>query len=99
MAAHMFFLSFPVHLAHTVQQEAQQESNVPQAATGISFQTPATVPPPQNPNIGISVAESFRRVADRYVNNPGSLVSAVHLEPGPSGGFQVIIMLQTPDLL
>ncbi|KAH8978300.1 hypothetical protein EDB83DRAFT_1545512 [Lactarius deliciosus] len=78
----------------------QEQANpaLSQATAGIP-QTLAVVQPRQNPTIGISAAENLRRLADRYVNNPASLVSVVRLEPGPSGGFQVVIILGMADLL
>ena len=54
--------------------------------------------PLQNPVTRILAADGLRRLADRYVNNPGSLVSVVRLEPAPSNGFQVVIMLEIADL-
>ena len=48
---------------------------------------------------GPAVTESLRRLAGRYVNNPGSLVNVVHLEPGASGRFQVVIILDVADIL
>ncbi|KAH8980324.1 hypothetical protein EDB86DRAFT_3087939 [Lactarius hatsudake] len=77
----------------------QQDNHAPSQATAGTHQTLAVVQPRQGPNIRISEAEVLRRLADRYVNNPGSLVSVVRLEPGPSGGFQVVIMLEMADLL
>ncbi len=47
----------------------------------------------------MSVPERLRRLAERYVNNPDSLVSGVHLEPGPSGRFQVVITIEIGDIL
>ncbi|KAI9446212.1 hypothetical protein H4582DRAFT_2052301 [Lactarius indigo] len=76
----------------------QQEDHAPSQATAGTHITLAVVWPCQGPNIRISEAEVLRRLADRYVNNPGSLVSVVRLEPGPSGGFQVVIMLEMADL-
>jgi hypothetical protein len=57
------------------------------------------VQPRQDPTIRISVVDGLRRLADRYVNNPDSVVGVVRLEPGPSGGFQVVIILEVADLL
>ena len=65
------------------------------------------VDPPQfqmgrAPSIGaldLSVPERLRRLAGRYVNNPDSTVSGVHLEPGPSGRFQVVITIDIRDIL
>ena len=53
------------------------------------------------PNMGLaqaltpdaSIAESRRRLANRYLNNPDIFVSTIRLEPGPSGELQVIITL------
>ena len=49
--------------------------------------------------IDISVPERLRRLARRYVNNPESLVNGVHLEPGPSGRFQVVITIDITDII
>ena len=65
------------------------------------------VDPPQvqmdmAPNEGaldMSVPERLRRLAGRYVSNPDSTVNGVHLEPGPSGRFQVIITIDIGDIL
>ncbi len=87
-------------MAHIVRQGLQgQDNHAPSQATAGAPQTLAAVQPRQDPTIGISAAEVLRRLADRYVNNPGSLVSVVRLEPGPFGGFQVVIMLEMADLL
>ncbi|KAI9430658.1 hypothetical protein H4582DRAFT_2063565 [Lactarius indigo] len=52
-----------------------------------------------DPTTRISVAEGLRRLADRYINDPASLVNVVRLEPGPSSGFQVVIILEIANLL
>jgi hypothetical protein len=49
--------------------------------------------------IDMSVPERLRRLARRYVNNPESLVNGVHLEPGPSGRFQVVITIDITNIL
>ena len=49
--------------------------------------------------IDMSVPERLRRLARRYVNNPKSLVNGVHLEPGPSGQFQVVITIDITNIL
>ncbi|KAH9060172.1 hypothetical protein EDB87DRAFT_1831596 [Lactarius vividus] len=85
---------------HFAAPGVQEQANpAPSQATAGTPQTLAVVQPRQDPTIGISVAEGLRRLADRYVNNPASLVSVVRLEPGPSGGFQVVIILGMADLL
>jgi hypothetical protein len=47
----------------------------------------------------MSVTESLRRLARRYVDNPESLVDTVRLESGTSGRFRVVIVLETTDIL
>jgi len=47
----------------------------------------------------MSVPERLRRLAGRYVNDPELLVNGVHLEPGPSGRFQVVITIEIGDVL
>lgn len=49
--------------------------------------------------IDMSVPERLRRLARRYVNNPESLVNGVHLEPDPSGRFQVVITIDITDII
>ena len=45
------------------------------------------------------VTESLRRLARRYINNPESRIITVRLEPGPSGQFQVAIVVEIADIL
>ena len=49
--------------------------------------------------LDMSVPERLRRLARRYINNPESLINGVHLEPGPSGRFQVIVTIDIDDIL
>ncbi|KAH9043558.1 hypothetical protein EDB83DRAFT_2523859 [Lactarius deliciosus] len=53
----------------------------------------------QAPTFDASIAESRRRLAGRYLNNPDAYVSTIRLEPGPSGQFQVIITLEMIDIV
>jgi hypothetical protein len=53
----------------------------------------------QAPTLNTSIAEGRRRLADLYLNNASAHVSMIHLEPGPSGRFQVIITLEIPSTL
>jgi hypothetical protein len=46
-----------------------------------------------------SIAESRRRLAGRYLNNPNAYVSTIRLEPGPSGQSQVIITLEMANIV
>jgi len=47
------------------------------------------------------MAESRRHLAGSYLNNPYAYVSTIRLEPGPSGQFQVrvIITLEMTNLV
>ncbi len=54
------------------------------------------------PNEGafnLSIPERLRCLAGRYVDNPDSTVNGIHLESGPSGWFQVVIMIDIGDVL
>jgi hypothetical protein len=44
------------------------------------------------------VREVLRRLANRYLHQPGSQVEMVRMEPGPAGGIQVVITLELADL-
>jgi hypothetical protein len=45
------------------------------------------------------VPDNLRRFAERYFNNPESLINAVHFEYRPSGRLRVVIMLEIADIL
>ena len=93
----------PIYLAQIVSQTFQGQNNPDPLQAGIDIaQTPVAVQPVQprqDPTPRKLVAEGLRRLADRYVNNPNSVVDVVRLEPGSSGGFQVVIILETAELL
>jgi hypothetical protein len=46
-----------------------------------------------------SIGERRRSLAGRYLGNPSAYVSTIRLEPGPSGQFQVIIMLEMANIV
>jgi hypothetical protein len=54
---------------------------------------------PSEGALDLSVPERLRRLAGHYVDNPDSTVNGVHLEPGPSGRFQVVITIDIGDIL
>lgn len=60
---------------------------------------PSNMGLPRAPSLGESVAEGRRRLAGRYLNNPGAYISMIRLEPSPSGQFQVIITLEMASIL
>jgi hypothetical protein len=54
---------------------------------------------PYEGGLDLSAPERLRRLAGRYVNDPESLINGVHLEPGPSGRFQIVITIEIGDIL
>ena len=54
---------------------------------------------PNEVALNLSVPERLRRLAGRYVSNQDSTVNGVHLEPGPTGRFQVVITIDIGDIL
>ena len=70
-----------------------------EAETLSSFEIQTSAAPDQAQVLDMSVPERLRRLAGRYVNDPESLVNGVHLEPGPSGRFQVVITIEIGDIL
>jgi hypothetical protein len=70
----------------------------PGQVTAGTPQTLAAVQACQDLTTGISAAEDLRYLAHRYLNNPGSLVGAVRLEPGPFDRFQIVVVLEMDDL-
>ena len=88
---------------HSVNVELQwNQGNTGDAPVHLAagpFQAQTNVDIDQTLAPDMTVTESLRRLAGRYVDNPESLVNEVRLEPGPSGRFLVIIMLETADIL
>jgi len=99
----------PMAIVPNVMDQAPAQFGVPQAPENAGYaplrevegppraQTIAGLSQPQVSNA--PVTESLRRLAGRYVNDPESLVNAVHLEPGPSGRFRVVITLDIDGIL
>jgi hypothetical protein len=90
----------PVHSANIYLQWDQEncgDASLHQAAGPFQAQTNVDIDQTLDPDM--TVTETLRRLAGRYLDNPESLVNAVRLEPGTSGRFLVIIMLETADIL
>lgn len=89
-------------VAHIVRQGVKDQNNTDPLQPAVE-NTPilAAVQPaqPREDPTTMLIADSLRRLADRYVNSPDSVVGVVRLEPGNSGGFQVVIILEVADLL
>lgn len=75
------------------------DAPIPMADSHLQAQASTRPQADQGQVLDTSVAESLRRLARRYVNNPESLVSALHLEPGPSGRFRIVITLEIAEIL
>jgi hypothetical protein len=92
-----------VYLAHVARQEVRDHNNPDPLQPAVEnppiLAAGQPAQPRQDPTIRMSVADGLRRLANRYVNNPDSVVGVVRLELGPSGGFQVVIILEAADLL
>jgi len=77
-------------------------SSLQEAVTSSSFEieTGAAVAAPDRAQVlDMSIPERLRRLAGRYVNDAESIVNGVHLEPGPSGRFQIVITIEIGDIL
>jgi hypothetical protein len=64
--------------------------------------TQVAVPYPpahQAPTRGLPASENLRRLANHYVQHPGSRVSSVCMERGTAGRYKVTIALEVTDIL
>ena len=53
----------------------------------------------QAPTRGLPASENLRRLANHYVQHPGSRVNSVTMERGSAGRYKVTIALEVTDLL
>ena len=51
------------------------------------------------PTRGLPASENLRRLANHYVQHPGSRVTSVSMERGTAGRFKVTIALEVSDIL
>lgn len=51
------------------------------------------------PARGLSASENLRRLANHYVQHPGSRVNSVSMERGTAGRYKVTIVLEVTDIL
>ena len=64
--------------------------------------TQAAVPYPpahQAPARGLPASENLRRLANYYVQHPGSRVSSLCMERGTGGRYKVTIALEVTDFI
>ena len=67
--------------------------NPPEASPGVRAHHPA---PPAN--MMPPAANGLRNLVGRFLNNPGTLVNMLRIEPGPNGRFEVWIALEFADI-
>ena len=80
-------------------QEIARGAPLHEAVAPSNFEIQTAAAPDQAQVLDMSVPERLRRLAERYVNDPESVVNGVHLESGPSGRFQVVITIKIGDIL
>ncbi len=56
-------------------------------------------PAPHAPSRGVPASENLRRLANHYVQHPGSRVQSVCMERGTAGRYKVTIALEVTDIL
>ena len=59
---------------------------------------PGARPHPARPANMPPAANGLRNLAGRFLNNPGTNVNMLWIEPGPNGRFEVWIALELPDI-
>ncbi|KAF8495771.1 hypothetical protein F5888DRAFT_1635446 [Russula emetica] len=96
--------AWPVAPQAPLQENQENAGYAPlqEAVTSSSFEieTGAAVAAPDRAQVlDMSIPERLRRLAGRYVNDAESIVNGVHLEPGPSGRFQIVITIEIGDIL
>ncbi|KAI9436620.1 hypothetical protein H4582DRAFT_2058547 [Lactarius indigo] len=80
-------------------QTAMSQDNLDYASVHERAAPPPNMGLPRAPTLDALIAESWRLLAGRYLNNPDAHVCTIRLEPGPSGQCQVVITLEMPNVL
>lgn len=62
------------------------------------FPGPEALPYPA-PLHNAALADGLRNLASRYINNAGTHVNMLRIEPRPGGRFEVWIVLEMADIL
>ena len=95
-----FLLYVSIQPNHLV-QEAQESydgsgAHFPAAVPPEAFSSvwPHPAPPADTPPAG----NGLRVLAGRFLNNPGTLINMLRIEPGPGGRFEVWIALELADI-
>ena len=86
----------PNHLVQEVQENYDGSgAHFPAADPHEAF--PGVWPHPAPPGDTPPAANDLRVLVGRFLNNPGTLVNMLRIEPGPGGRFEVWIALELAD--
>ena len=91
--------SVPRALAEPSLQQYQENAGCAPLHEVVDPPQVQTLAAPNEGALDLSIPERLRRLARGYISNPDSTVNGVHLEPGPSGRFQVVITIDIGDIL
>jgi hypothetical protein len=96
-----FLLHAYIQPNHLVREIQENYNGLP----GYGAPFPAAHPPEAFPGVWLHpaapadmLANGLRNLANRYLNNPGTLVNMLRIEPGPGGRFEVLIALELADI-
>lgn len=96
---HILYSLGPAELETQLNQECVNAGYAPPPEAIGPVITQSGAVPNDAQAIDMSAPERLRRLARRYVDNPKSVVNGAHLEPGPSGRFQVVITIDITDIM
>ncbi|KAH9018164.1 hypothetical protein EDB84DRAFT_1581604 [Lactarius hengduanensis] len=95
----------PAHLQAVAPEVQENHDNIfeyapADPAVGPPQYFPGPEPLPyQAPLANAAPADGLRNLAGRYINNPGTRINMLRIEPGLAGHFEVWIVLEMPDIL
>ncbi|KAH9165927.1 hypothetical protein EDB89DRAFT_2076363 [Lactarius sanguifluus] len=95
----------PAHLQATAPEVQENHDNIfgyapADPAVGPPQYFPGPEPLPyQAPLANAAPADGLRNLAGRYINNPGTRINMLRIEPGIAGHFEVWIVLEMADIL
>jgi hypothetical protein len=79
-------------------QEVQENYGAHFLAADPPEALPGVWPHPAPPADMPPAANGLRNLVGRFLNNPGTLVNMLRIEPGPGGRFEVWIALELADI-
>ena len=92
-----FLLHIPIQLNYFV-QERQGNYDGHGAYFPAAEAFPGVRPYPTPPADMPQANNSLRNLVGRFLNNPGTLVNMLRIEPGPNGRFEVWVALELADI-